>query len=77
MTIAYILLFIKILLRTCMLSRFSSVQLSVTPMDYSPAGSSVHGILQARILWWVAMPSSRGSQSRNGTQVSYVSCIGR
>ena len=31
------------------------------PMDYSPAGSSVHGILQARILEWVAMPSSRGS----------------
>ena len=31
------------------------------PMDCSPAGSSVHGILQARILEWVAMPSSRGS----------------
>ena len=31
------------------------------PMDYSPPGSSVHRILQARILEWVAMPSSRGS----------------
>ena len=31
------------------------------PMDYSSPGSSVHGILQARILEWVAMPSSRGS----------------
>ena len=31
------------------------------PMDYSPPGFSVHGILQARILEWVAMPSSRGS----------------
>ena len=31
------------------------------PMDYSPPGSFVHGILQARILEWVAMPSSRGS----------------
>ena len=31
------------------------------PMDYSPPGSSVHGILQARILVWVAMPFSRGS----------------
>ena len=31
------------------------------PMDCSPAGSSVHGILQARILEWVARPSSRGS----------------
>ena len=30
-------------------------------MDYSLPGSSVHGILQARILKWVAMPSSRGS----------------
>ena len=28
------------------------------PMDHSPPGSSVHGILQARILEWVAMPSS-------------------
>ena len=26
------------------------------PMDYSPIGSSVHGIIQARILEWVAMP---------------------
>ena len=31
------------------------------PMDCSPPGSSVHEILQARILEWVAMPSSRGS----------------
>ena len=30
-------------------------------MDYSPSGSSVHGILQARILEWVVIPSSRGS----------------
>ena len=28
------------------------------PMDYSPPGSSVHGILQSRILEWVAMPFS-------------------
>ena len=33
------------------------------PMDYSPPGSSVHGILQARILEWVAVPSSRGSDT--------------
>ena len=31
------------------------------PMDLSLPGSSVHGISQARILEWVAMPSSRGS----------------
>ena len=43
------------------------------PMDCSPPGSSVHGILQARILEWVAMPSSRGSsRSRDQTQVSHI-----
>ena len=36
------------------------------PMDYSPPGSSVHGISQARILEWAAIPFSRGlSQPRN------------
>ena len=40
-------------------------------MDCSLPGSSVHGILQARILEWVAVPSSRGSsQPRNGTCLS-------
>ena len=34
------------------------------PMDHSLPGSSVHGILQARILEWVAMPSSRGTTPR-------------
>ena len=39
-------------------------------IDCSPPGSSVHGILQARILDWVAIPSSRGSpQPRDQTQV--------
>ena len=33
---------------------------SFNPMDYSPPDSSVHGILQARILEWVAMSFSRG-----------------
>ena len=45
---------------------------------FSPPGSPVRGILQARILEWVAMPSSRGSSwPRGWTHVSYVSCIGR
>ena len=48
------------------------------PMDCRPPGSSVHGALQARILEWVAMPSSRGSsQPGVRTCISYVSCIGR
>ena len=47
-------------------------------MDCSPPGSSLHEILQARILQWVTMPSSRGSsQPRGGTRVSYISCVGR
>ena len=46
--------------------------------DCSSPGSSVHGILQARILEWVAMPSSGGSsQPRDRTCLSYVSCIDR
>ena len=35
------------------------------PMDSSPSGSSVHGTLQARILEWVTLPSSRGSSLQN------------
>ena len=43
------------------------------PMDYSPPGSSVHRILQARLLEWVAIPFSRGSSwLRNWTQVSCI-----
>ena len=39
-----------------------------SPMDYT-----VHGVLQARILKWVAIPYSRGSsQPRDGTQVSHI-----
>ena len=45
-------------------------------MDCTPPGSSVHRILQAGILVWVAMPSSRGfSQPRDWTRVSCSSCI--
>ena len=45
------------------------------PIEYSLPGSFVHGILQAWILEWVSMPSSRGSsRSRDRTCVSYISC---
>ena len=45
-------------------------------MDCSPPDSSVHRILQAGILEWVAMPSSRGSsRPRDWTCVSYVSAL--
>ena len=49
-------------LHVCMLSFFSHIQLFETILTTdSPPGSSVHGTLQARILEWIAMPSSRGS----------------
>ena len=62
--------------RTCM-----NMQLSPTLchlMDCSPPGSFVHGILQARILEWVAISFSRGfSQPRDLTHISCISGIGR
>ena len=46
------------------------------PMDCSPPDSSVHGILQARIVEWVAVPFSREpSQPRDLTQVSRIAGI--
>ena len=48
------------------------------PIDWSPPGSSVQGILQARILEWAATSSSGGpSQSSDGTCFSYILCISR
>ena len=47
-------------------------------IDHSPPGFPVHGILQARILEWAAMLTSRGSsEPRDRTCVSYISCIGK
>ena len=58
-----------------------SLQLHLTqcdPLDCSPPCFSIQGVLQARILERIAMPSSRGSsQPRDGTRGSYASCIGR
>ena len=49
---------------------------SLQPHGLSPPGSSVHRILQARILEWIAIPFSReSSQPRDRTHVSCVSCI--
>ena len=46
------------------------------PIDGTPPGSSVSGILQARILEWVAFPFSRwSSQSRDQTQVSHIAGV--
>ena len=44
------------------------------PMDCSPPGCSIHGILQARILEWVAMPSSRGSSQPRWLNLGLLHC---
>ena len=56
----------------CMHTKLFQLSLTVCdPMDCSPPGSSFHGILQAKILEWVAMPSSRrSSQPRNRIHLS-------
>ena len=62
---------------TCMHTHvLSQVWFFVNPMDYSPPGSSVHGIFQAAILEWSAISFSRGSsQPRDQAQVSRI--VGR
>ena len=55
---------------------FESCPTLCDPVDCSPPGSSVHGILQARKLKWVAVPSSRGSTwPRDWNHFPNVSCI--
>ena len=57
----------------CDVWSLSCVRLFCDPMDCSLPGSSVHGILQARILEWVAIPFSRGSsRPKDQTQVSCI-----
>ena len=53
----------------CMLSH---VQLFMTPMECSPPGSSVHGILQVRILQWAAIPFSRGIFPTQGSNLGLL-----
>ena len=58
-----------------MLSHFSHIRLC-DPVDCSPSGYSVHGILQVRTLEWIAMLSPGGSsRPRDQTCISYVSCV--
>ena len=48
------------------------------PVDCSPPGSTVHGILQARILEWVAIPFSRGVFPTQGSNLCllHLTCTG-
>ena len=65
-------------LRVCVFVLVTELYLTLCNlMDYRPPGSSVHGILQARILEWVAIPFSRESSwPRDETLVFCVSCNG-
>ena len=47
---------LKVLRNSCVESHFSRVWFFSTPMDCSPPGSSVHGILQSRLLEWLPCP---------------------
>ena len=62
--------------QACLLPPSESRSVCLTlcnPMDYSLPGSSVHGVLQARILEWLAVPFSKGSsQPRDQTLVSCI-----
>ena len=56
----------------CICMSAESLQSCLTlsdPMDFSPPGSSIHGILQARILEWVAMPSLQEIISTQGSSL--------
>ena len=66
----------------CYASSFQKVKVLVSlpcpalcdPMDCIPPSSSVHGILQARIPEWVAIPYSRGSSRLRGSYPSLLCC---
>ena len=68
------LIYVQITVCVCVCACAKSLQLCPTlcdPIDQRLPGCSVHGILQARVLEWVAMSSSRGSsQPRDQIQVS-------
>ena len=71
-------LFIKLIYFSYCCSVTQLIQTFYNPMDCSPSGSSVCGILQARILERVVIPSSRSSSwPRDWTSISWVSCIGK
>ena len=67
---------IVIAIKVCCAKLSQSCLTLCDPMDCSPPGSTVRGILKTRILEWVAMPSFRGSsQPRDQTCIAQVSCI--
>ena len=69
----YRVIFGPLLLLLLLLSRFSCVRLC-DPMDHSQPGTSVYGILQARILGWIALPFSRGIFPAQGLNLGRPHC---
>ena len=68
----------EVLVHACVLSHCSHVRLFATPWTAVHQAPLSMGILQARILEWVAMPTSKGSsQPRDRTHISHISCTGR
>ena len=63
----------SMVLLVCMCSVAHSCPTFCNPMDRSPPGSSIHGIVQARILEWVVISFSRGSSSPR--DLTCISCI--
>ena len=65
---------LHIVQKLCVLAKLlQSFPILCNSMDCSPPGSSVHGILQARILEWVVISSSRGSSlPRNLSCISFL-----
>ena len=72
------LLYVTVCVPACSVASVMPNSFVTLRMDCSLPGSSVHGILQARVLEWAAIPFCKGiSQPRDRTHISYVSCIGR
>jgi len=65
---------INVCVYICESESVSSIQLFVTPWTIASSGSSVQGILQARVLEWVTIPFFTGSSSspRDQTQISHI-----
>ena len=74
----HLLIWHMILRDSCVHAKLLQLCLTLwDPMVCSPPGFLIHGILQAKILEWVAISSSRGSSPPKGqTHISYISCIG-
>ena len=70
-------MYVYMYMHVCMLNHFSHVQLSVILWTVARQDPLSHGILQARILEWVAMLSARGSSSRSKHTSLYISCVGK